>query len=170
MAWAPLQIGETLRIAGFFGKALFLRSQPSHEIERRLGYRAGRLQKGWYLLFLTQMPKPTDFEVAGYSHFSGGVPQGHLGKPPDPRTSEQRLSAEGYDLHKIKQGLIRQTFHLVGSDRLAKVIPVADEHRERGIPDYPPGSGVPQWKLVSPLNWRVAAAIGPGETYTGNYL
>jgi hypothetical protein len=35
---------------------------------------------------------------------------------------------------------------------------------------YPPGSGIPQWKLVRPLNFRTAAKIGPGALYSGNYV
>lgn len=39
-------------------------------------------------------------------------------------------------------------------------------------PEYPPGSGVPQWQLLEnkALDWKVAAFIGPGQVYDGMYL
>lgn len=170
MAARPkLVVGQPVTLAGFFGKALFLRSQPAAELERRLGYRAGRLQQGWWLLFLTRMPRPEEFEFAGYSHLSGGVVQGHLPAPPDPRGAEARLRDGGYDLDGLKRDTIAGTFTLSGAERLAKVIPVAPQEGEPGIPDYPPGSGVPQWKLIQPLPWHVAAFVGPGEEYRGMY-
>ncbi|MCX7889744.1 MAG: hypothetical protein N2422_08470 [Rhodobacteraceae bacterium] len=156
--------GATLRRAGFFTRAGFLRGVVPAEVERRLGYRAGRLAQGWWLLVLTEMPGPADFELRGYSQMSGGVAQGHLPQPPDPRTAEARLGAEGFDLGRIKAGLIRDTFRLAGPDRLAKVVPVAGE---TGEADYPPGSGIPQWTLTRPLAWSVAAFVAPGRVWMG---
>ena len=117
-----LQVGGNANLRGFFTKALYVRNQPSLEVERRLGYRAGRLDEGWWLCFLLQMPKGEDFEVRGYSQMSGGVAQGHLKSPPDPRNAEQTLKDGGVDLVKVKAGLIANTFRLSGPERLAKVI------------------------------------------------
>ena len=169
MSRGELQVGETIKLKGFFGKALYLRMQTACELERRLGYRPGRLAQGWWLLFLTRKPAPADFEFAGYSHLSGGVVQGHLDSPADRRGANERLLDSGHDVARLKKTTLEKTFRLAGSERLAKVIPVGSEHRTPGIPDYPQGSGIPQWKLVNPLPWRVAAFIGPGERYTGYY-
>lgn len=161
-----LTVGGTANLRGFFTKALYVRNQPSREIEKRLGYRAGRLDEGWWLCFLLQMPKGDDFEVRGYSQMSGGVAQGHLASPPDPRNAEQKLAADGVDMVKVKGNLLRDVFRLSGPERLAKVIPARGEFGEN---DYPPGSGIPQWTLTKPLQFKVAAFMGPREDYQGNY-
>lgn len=163
-----LTVGGNANLGGYFTKALYLRNQPSREVENRLGYRAGRLDEGWHLCFLLQMPKSDDFEVRGYSQMSDGVAQGHLASPPDPRNAEQKLDADGFDLAKIKANLIANTFRLSGPERLAKVIPARGGFGEN---DYPPGSGIPQWTLRKGvrLQFMVAAFVGPGEEYLGFY-
>lgn len=161
-----MQAGDIFTLGGFFTKAMFLRSQSGAEIERRLGYRTGRLSDGWRLLFLTEMPGASDFEYRGYTQMSGGVPLGHLLNPPDKRNSEQRLKDDGFDLGKLKLATISGVFTLEGPARLAKVIPVRGEYGEA---DYPPGIGYPQWTLTKRLNFKVAAVLGPGETYLGDY-
>ena len=161
-----LTVGGTAHLRGFFTKALYLRNQPSREIEKRLGYRAGRLDEGWWLCFLLVMPRGDEFEVRGYSQMSGGVAQGHLKSPPDPRNAEQTLKDGGVDLVKVKAGLIASTFRLSGPERLAKVIPARGEFGEN---DYPPGSGIPQWTLTKPLQFKVVAFMGPHEDYQGTY-
>ena len=97
---------------------------------------------------------------------SGGVPQGHLKHPPDPRNSEQRLRNEGYDLQRLKSGLISTKFKLIGPERLAKVIPKGPPFGEN---DYPPGSGIPQWTLTKPKRFIVREVVGPGKMYSGDY-
>jgi hypothetical protein len=158
-----LSTGQRVPMKGFFTKARFLRQQPASELERRLGYAQGRLAKGWWLLFLEQMPTPNDFEFMGYSYMSGGVSQGHLRPGP---TAEQELKAGKYDVFGLKRRTILQTFRLSGPDRLAKVVPVDGES---GPMPYPPGSGFPQWKLIQPLPFRVWGSIGPGQVYSGDY-
>ncbi|MBR1232076.1 hypothetical protein [Bradyrhizobium sp. AUGA SZCCT0182] len=155
--------GQSIPMTGFFTKAGFLRQQPAPELERRLGYAQGRLVNGWWLLFLEQMPTPNDFEFMGYSYMSGGMAQGHVRPGP---TAEQHLKAGKFDVFGMKRRTILQTFRLSGPDRLAKVVPVADQS---GAMPYPSGTGVPQWKLIQPLKFRVVGEIGPGRIYSGDY-
>ncbi len=158
---SDLAVGHVVSRKGYFTKGMFLRSQPPREVEKRLGFEAGRMRDGWWLLLLTELPGPNDFEVRGYSQMSNGIAQGHLTAPPDPLNAEQRLRAEGYDVVRIKTGLIRDVFRLAGPDRLAKAVPKA------GGALYPQGSGIPQWELTRELKWRVAAFVPPGASYTG---
>ena len=150
-------------MTGFFTKAWFMRQQPPAELERRLGFAQGRLARGWWLLFLEQMPTPNDFEFMGYTHMSGGVVQGHLRPGP---TAEQELKSSKFDVFGMKRRTILQTFRLSGPDRLAKLLPVGDAS---GAIPYPPGSGFPQWKLIQPLKFRVWGLVGPGQMYSGDY-
>ena len=165
----PTAIGQITYRAGFFGKAAFLRLQPSGELERRLGYRAGRLSKGWWLLFMVRLPQWNEFEVAGYSHLSGGVVQGHLPAPPDRRPMEKVLRDTGVDMVRIKKQLVKDTFTLSGSNRLAKVVPLAGEMSGGTSPEYPQGTGIPQWRLTVPAPFKAVAFVGPGEVYQGMY-
>lgn len=154
---------QQILLKGYVTKALFLRQQPSSELERRLGYASGRLAQGWWLLFLERMPIPDDFEFRGYSQMSGGVAQGHLRKGP---TAEQELITGRFDVVSMKRRIILQTFRLSGPDRLAKVVPIDGP---TGVVPYPPGSGVPQWELTRPMAFRVWGRIDPGDVYSGDY-
>lgn len=98
---------------------------------------------------------------------SDGVAQGHLPIPPDDRHAENLLLAEGYDVLRLKHNVILNTFELTGWKRLAKIIPADDPF---GQNDYPPGTGIPQWKANTPLSWKIAAIVGPGQRYLGNYI
>ncbi len=153
-------------MGGYFTRARYLRDQSAAELETRLGYRTGRLREGWWLLFLEQQPRPNDFEFRAYTHWSGGVAGGHDPATTDRRTAERRLADGGVDLARLKAEFA-PAFAVRGTERLAKVIPKAGAY---GRDDYPSGSGFPQWELVQPLIFRVVAFVGPGRTYTGNYV
>jgi hypothetical protein len=133
---APLVVNSSVSMKGFFTKALFLRSQPAAELERRLGYASGRLLNGWWLLFLLRMPTPNDFEFMGYSQMSGGIPQGHL-HPPGGLTAEQSLAKAGYNLVRLKQKVIMEVFRLSARNGWQKPVR-ADRRRDR--PPIPQGA------------------------------
>lgn len=179
MAFVPLpqRVGEMQQLKGDFSKALYYRGQSSAEVERRIGYRAGRLREGWWLMFLTVLPRPDQFEYRGYSQMSGGRVQGHLPQFNSGPTAEDRLKSGGQNLTGIayqergmKQQTLTEVFCLNGPERQAKVRPVAREHGDPDIPDYPPGAGIPQWNLTHPLSWVAAAFVAPGQSYLGGYL
>lgn len=178
MAFVPLPgaVGEMQQLRGDFSKALYYRMQPSHMVEDRIGYRKGRLRDGWWLMFLLEMPTVQQFEYRGYSHLPGGIAQGHLPAHADDPNVEQRMRAAGVNLSGnsmqqigLKQRTIAETFRLDGPWRIAKVRPVAAEHGDPDEPDYPPGLGIPQWTLTTPLRWVAAAFVPPGGQYLGNY-
>ncbi len=161
-----LAVGQTVEMDGFFTQAKWLRGRAPSDVERRIGYRSGRLRDGWYLMFLMRKPSVLEFELRGMSYMSGGVEQGHLPDPPDPRTAERRLGDDGFNVSGIKKKLVDEIFRVNGPGRLCKVVPIADPF---GDSDYPPGSGIPQWILTRELPFRVAAVVGPRQTYSGTY-
>lgn len=178
MAFVPLPkaVGEHQQLKGDFSKALYYRMKPAREVERLIGYREGRLRDGWWLMFLTVMPTEHQFEYRGYSQLSGGIVEGHLEQNKGNPNAEQMLLAQGanltgasYQKTGLKQKTIRDVFRLSGAERLAKVRPVAREHGDPDIPDYPAGAGIPQWTLTQPLRWVAAAYVAPGKMYDGNY-
>ncbi|HZL00414.1 MAG TPA: hypothetical protein VFC47_10985, partial [Caulobacteraceae bacterium] len=111
-----MQPGEVTYRKGFITQASFTRLQDGPELERRMGFRPGRL--GHYL--------------------SRGVPRGRLPANRHAANAEQLLMQDDFDLAKLKQKTITETSRLAGPDRLAKVVAVGAPTGEAG---YPPGSG-----------------------------
>ena len=64
------QLGQFYCEKGFIGKLSYIRGQSSAEIEKRVGYRAGRLSSGWVLLVMLKKPAPDQFSLGGYSQNS----------------------------------------------------------------------------------------------------
>jgi hypothetical protein len=159
-----LTVGSEPLIAGYVCKARDVRGQSPSELERRLGYRTGRLEQGWYFLFLLRLPTISDFEFRGYTHLSDGIPKG--GKHP-PEDVMRREGWSGIDIDRMKRKLIENgTLTVTGFQRLAKVVPVI---RHTDAETYPPGSGIPQWRLKNPLPFKVKAHLGPSQAYLGDY-
>ncbi len=149
---------------GNFTKALYLRSHNSAELERRLGYGAGRLGQGWWLIFALDKPPASGFEFGGYTHFSGsriGNPALGAARPHVQDELAKHLGGAA-GVANAKTSHVQQ-IELTGPNRLAKVIPVAPGN------DYPVGAGIYQCNVTVPIRCKVAAFIPPGGTYTGNY-
>lgn len=157
---ANLTVGATLSLQGYVLLAAHVRGRSSVVLEQNLGYRPGRLSGGWYFLFLLDPVSAAEFELHGYTHFSGGKAKD------SPLTAEQDLRARGYDVDRIKQRQAVDRLKIQGPDRIAKVIPVID-HSDLEV--YPPGWGIPQWRLIVPKRFKVKAFLAPGEVYLGDY-
>jgi hypothetical protein len=84
--------------------ASHIRGRDQTRLEDLLGYRSGRLSKGWYLLFLLDAVSANDFEMHGYTHFSGGRASGAA------LTAEEALRAQGVDVARIKHGQAAERF------------------------------------------------------------
>lgn len=155
-----MKVGEKDSFKGYVTQMHYVAGKSSSALESLLGYKAGRLAGGWALLALTRMPKPNEFEFRGYSYFSGGVVEGHLEDTKDRRTAEIRLKDGLYDVEKLKDAIIRNTFAVSGSKRLVKIVP---REPPSGKKDYPPGSGVPQWELTKKLPFVVIGVMDPDQ-------
>ena len=168
-----LKVGQETRMAGYVLRLDAIRGQPPAELERRLGFRVGRLAQGWRLLFLLDRPAPEQIELRGYTHWSDGAPSGHLlpeaaragRRAEDLLQSQHGFSAQ--DLLKTKRGIIDRYFLLQGPSRIVKVMPVI---LHSDTETYPPGTGIQQWRLAVPLRFRVKALVPPGQAYTGDWL
>ena len=168
-----LRVGQETPMAGYVLRLDTIRGQPPAELERRLGYRPGRLAQGWRLLFLLDRPAPEQIELRGYTHWSDGAPSGHLvpeaaragRRAEDLLRSDHGFSAQ--DLLKTKRGIIDRYFLLQDPSRIVKVLPVTP-HTDAET--YPPGTGIQQWRLAAPLRFRVKALVPPGQAYTGDWL
>lgn len=163
--------GKMLQLGGYFTQAVFLHGQTGDALERRIGYHRGRLRDGWYLVYFEETPQAHQFELAGYSQLSGGIERGHLPENAGNPTVEEQAKAQGMlDVARVKTELARDTFVTAGTKRLAKVIPVGDHDPLVETP-YPPGSGIPQWKLTKgvTLRGRVIGKFSYDQKWSGGY-
>jgi hypothetical protein len=158
-------VGLRDKFSGNFTKALYLRSQSSNELERRIGYGSGRLAKGWWLLFALEKPSPANFQFGGYTHFSGariGPPSLGNARPTVEESLKETLGGNAALMAQRTASLA--ALQLTGPERLAKIIPVA------GGADYPVGTGIYQCNVgPGAILCVVAAFIPPGGMYTGMY-
>ncbi|MEO6328773.1 MAG: hypothetical protein ABIO55_07570, partial [Ginsengibacter sp.] len=112
----------------------------------------GRLDNGITVAVLIQLPSVHQFELLGYS-----------------QVAEHKFSSaatKDLDVEKLKEMVLKDTFSLVGNKRLVKVIAntAHNDHLHNDI-QYPPGQGVPQWKLTGRLSARVIDIVMPDEVY-----
>ena len=94
-------------------------------LERLLGFAKGYLSHGFLVARLTQVPRPDQFDLGGYTQVSTD------------RFEEQY----GEQDEALKKGVIKK-FQRIGPRNLVKVFA---KNREKTT--YPPGLGIPQWVI-----------------------
>jgi hypothetical protein len=152
MALLPYQ-----RLSGFFTKQKFIVGQSLSELERRLGYRCGRLAQGACVYRVEVLPGINDFEMYGYSQISGGRLETG-GRYDQRRANKIWPGNKDIEIENLKN-IARSSWRLSGPDSLVKVIPVTPHSQSE---TYPPGTGVPQWRMISPVRCRQVTFIeGP---------
>jgi hypothetical protein len=126
--------------SGCFTKQIYLQGKTLPEIERILGFHAGRLSQGAKFVVATQLPGIDDFDLAGYTQVAGHHTTAVYGNINSPAGNN---AANAYRIQK--QNAMR-SWGLTGTDRLVKVLPAIGHDKDMN-PDkqYPPGQGVPQW-------------------------
>jgi hypothetical protein len=143
---------EIIQVKGCITQERYIKGKTLPELERLLGFNQGRLSNGAVVAVLIQMPTEQQFDLLGYS-----------------QVAEHRFNGDavsGLDVNKLKQLVLKETFTLVGNKRLVKVIANTPHNPElTNEQQYPPGEGVPQWKLTSRVSARVVDIVKPGEVY-----
>jgi hypothetical protein len=140
----PMNIGDVRFLSGCFTQEKFIAGRKLVDIERSIGFHAGRLSKGGIVFAFLGLPEVDQFEVAGYSMVA----------------THRFVLSPGLDPKKLK-GDARKGWSLTGGDRLVKVRP-AIEHDSGMNPDfqYPHALGIPQWVLKVALPAKVTAVLG----------
>jgi hypothetical protein len=139
-------------------------ARSASELEKSLGFSAGRLGNGWTVLVLKQKLQPADFELSGLTLRSGG----RLGLPASnpavdktrTRVSDEIMferSSQGYER---LQKQVLQSIPEKGDGRIVKVVP-AIRHSNTLAPSeqYPMGGGGLQWTLVRDCEFLVAMTV-----------
>ena len=148
-----MHLQQIIQVKGCITQERYIKGKTLPELERLLGFESGRLDKGIVVAALIELPTPHQFELLGYSQVAE-----HKFNPD---------KTKGLDVNKLKELLRKEVFMLTGSKRLVKVI-ANKPHNDKLDNDtqYPPGQGVPQWKLNTPLAARVIAIALPGKIYS----
>jgi hypothetical protein len=181
-----LTVGSLHALTGNVTTLNWIGARTARDIERALGYGAGRLSHGYWIALLKDTLVPQDFEFDGTTLRSGG----RLGLPGTSenadqarkRVHDQIRDEYGPDGYKQLQQAALASARTSGGDRIAKVVP-AQSHNPAMAPNlqYPMGGGGLQWKIVPPgkrflialhvdakglaTSPRFTADIGPGAPY-----
>lgn len=137
-------INSTIQVTGFVTLKKFLAGKNLQQIESLLGFHQGRLKLGATVAELQSFPSALEFDLAGYSQVA------------DHRFNSNALN--GFDVSKLK-GIVQDVWSQPG-EKLVKVI--AATRHDPGISNdeqYPPGQGVPQWKLIAQKPATVIAIL-----------
>ena len=137
----------TLTVTGFVTQYRFLAGHDLHYIELALGYQTARLATGATFVALDRLPRADEFETRGYSQVAG----------------HRYRSPGGLDMNKIKL-MAMGAWSLTGPNQLIKVWPTS-AHNPSLTDDaqYPPGLGIPQWKLTGRIPGHVVATLSAGS-------
>jgi len=148
----PLVLGSEVFKTGDVTQNRWVGARSGRELERNLGFGAGRLARGWAVLLLWQQLQPADFDSSGITLRSGGR-EGLPADTPEADKARRRVSVaikaeRGKDGYVELQRRALSTITETGPDRIVKVIPVA-RHSETMMPSeqYPMGGGGLQWTL-----------------------
>ncbi len=134
--------------SGYFTWLAHLYDKSPSALESKLGYAPGALRLGWRLA-LPRVPLPgASIDLRGSTRWCDGI-------MPDGRQIGAVI-AERTDVARARLLLAR--FFDGGLDRRpAKVLPIA---RSDGYKDAD-GTGIPQFKLLHPVEWEVLLELGP---------
>lgn len=147
-----MNLHEIIKVKGCITQERYIKGKKLPELERLLGFQKGRLNQGATIVALIQLPDINQFELLGYSQVAGHRFNGE--------------SLKGLDVIKLKENVLKDGFTLAGTKRLVKIIPNTPHNDFLDNDDqYPPGSGIPQWRLTGKVSARVIATLKPEEIY-----
>ena len=148
-----------INVTGFITQEKYILGCTLSEIERILGFHPGRLKAGVSIYALLRLPEENEYQLAGYSQVAGHHTEEQYGKDLQTR----------HDMKQLTKRLRQDVWTTTGTDRLIKVRPVTMNNSNMKDDDqYPPGKGVPQWKLTSPVSAIFITSIMgyPSARYT----
>ncbi len=158
-------LGQPVMLSGNVTTLQWIKPGYEAETEAALGFHRGRLEQGYWILLLTQMPRPDQFRFDGTTLNSGG----RLGLPAAtpaadslrPKIHDQILGQRGPVGYADLQARTLRNIKLQGEHRIAKVLP-GTRHDAAMAPSaqYPAGGGGLQWSISPPgLPFLAAAEV-----------
>jgi hypothetical protein len=102
-----MNVGDIVSVSGCITKEKFIAGRTLVEIEKILGFHAGRLSGGISVVALTELPSLQQFDLAAYSNVA----------------AHRHQTPVGLDIDKIKADA-KASWAITGFERLVKVRPV----------------------------------------------
>lgn len=147
-----MNLNNYIQVRGCITQEKYLKGRSTAELERILGFKTGRLFSGYVVAVLEQVPQLDEFELLGYTQVAG-----HKFGPE---------ALNGLDVNKLKQTVQQTVFSITGDNRLVKILPnLPHQQFMSNEEQYPPGLGVPQWKLLKPVYAMIIKVVKEGEKY-----
>ena len=148
-----MHLHEYINVWGCITQEKYIMGRPAAEIESILGFNSGRLRNGFVVAALEQLPNIDQFELLGYT-----------------QVAEHRRNMEatkGLDINKLKNMVRKETFTVSGINRLVKILPnIPHQLHMSNDEQYPPGTGVPQWKLTKMIVAKIISVVPEGRMYS----
>jgi hypothetical protein len=154
-------IGQTTHVYGYVTQLKYVQGKSLADLENLLGFQTGRLAQGAVILALKQLPAPEQFTFGGYTqvadhHFKEQYGDNSILKQPQGENDRDYRAR----ILKIKTNIIKTVWAETGPERLVKVKAITPHNNNIQLDDqYPPGQGIPQWKLLAGISARVVAEI-----------
>lgn len=147
-----MHLHEYINVWGCITQEKYIMGRPVAELETILGYNMGRLRKGYVVAALEMIPSNDQFELLGYT-----------------QVAEHRMNVDtskGLDINKLKDMVRKDSFAVTGINRLVKILPnIPHQIYMSNDEQYPPGQGVPQWKLTKMMTAKIIAVIPESKIY-----
>lgn len=156
-----MPVGQFTEVYGFITQEKFLRGKSLAELENLLGFQTGRLAQGAVILALKQLPAPEQFIFGGYTQVAEHHFQEQYGDKSNLKQSQGENDRDYRTrILKIKNNIIKTVWAETGPERLVKVKAITPHNNNmHNDEQYPPGQGIPQWKLIAGISARVVAEI-----------
>jgi hypothetical protein len=182
---ARLRVNQIVESAGDVTQLRSIIHQPPRVLEKRIGFEAGRLAKGWLVLQLIDKVGSGEFAYGGSTAASGGFDPDNLvendGVKYRVHVSDVQRNAFLADTGSNTQADEKFSHFMVNqltllndrqSDcRIVKVRPKMDHDKSKPAyvqyPDAPRHGGIKQWTLFCRKRFLVVADIPPGYIYGG---
>lgn len=166
------RVGDTIDKAGMVTKNSWVLGRSASALEDALGYRRGRLSKGWFTLVLLDRLGPGDFELAGTTLRSDGREGLPAGTPEADRLRRRvhdTVMERGEAGYRDLQIAALRSVTAKGDDRIVKVLPMWwPDERAPPRKEYPMGGGALQWRLIRPKRFLVALHVDANGNAVGN--
>src|SRR3954453_7526097 len=138
-----MQINDIVLRKGFITQDKFLLGQTLIDLEKRLGYKPGRFLKGIWVGVCLNLPEQSLLDLKGYSQVAG----------------HKQMKLDGLEVDQLKK-IALSTMRTSGPDRIVKVFPeISHDTNLTDDEQYPPGLGIPQWNVNTPLPFRIISFI-----------
>lgn len=167
------RLGERVMAKGCVTRLIDVANREPALVEKLVGFHAGRLAAGYWLLVLKERLAVGDFQFFGYTYMSDG----RLGPPSNdpmveaarPRVHDRLHASLGADgVERLTRSVIASV-PLTGPDRWVKIVPVTGHDDAMGPADQYPASplGIKQMKLVKPKSFLVAGKFDAAGRFEG---